>query len=339
MENGGGREPDEWDWDDPINEEELDAAFSLAESISSRKRQNPCLSHVDDDDRDRHRSRGRRLPNWVVATSASRNRATQSQNSLSADHRHHLHPILDGQKDSTGSPRDVHCDLLPSPCRFSSQVKYPVMRFGGRIVYCRTFREVEKATMELLETIKANEPNIDQIPLGLDIEWRPTFRRGEAQGKASVLQLCMGTDNCYVMHIIHSGIPPILQSLLEDSTSVKVGVCIANDAVKVMKDYNVCIKALEDLSGLANIKLGGVPKKWSLGSLTETLTCKQLEKPNKIRMGNWEANALSKGQLQYAATDAFASWYLYQVLKSLPDAANDQVVEEKANGVHDHKDP
>ncbi|XP_058095067.1 3'-5' exonuclease-like isoform X3 [Magnolia sinica] len=216
------------------------------------------------------------------------------------------------------------------------------MRFGGRIVYCRTFREVEKATMELLETIKANEPNIDQIPLGLDIEWRPTFRRGcfrEAQGKASVLQLCMGTDNCYVMHIIHSGIPPILQSLLEDSTSVKVGVCIANDAVKVMKDYNVCIKALEDLSGLANIKLGGVPKKWSLGSLTETLTCKQLEKPNKIRMGNWEANALSKGQLQYAATDAFASWYLYQVLKSLPDAANDQVVEEKANGVHDHKDP
>ena len=32
-------------------------------------------------------------------------------------------------------------------------------------------------------------------------------------------------------------------------------------------------------------------------------------------MGNWEADVLSKEQLQYAATDAFASWLLYQVIK------------------------
>lgn len=40
----------------------------------------------------------------------------------------------------------------------------------------------------------------------------------------------------------------------------------------------------------------------------------QLRKPNKIKLGNWEANFLSKEQLDYAATDAFASWYLYQVI-------------------------
>ena len=39
----------------------------------------------------------------------------------------------------------------------------------------------------------------------------------------------------------------------------------------------------------------------------------QLPKPKGIRMGNWEANVLSKAQLEYAATDAFASWYLYEV--------------------------
>ena len=39
----------------------------------------------------------------------------------------------------------------------------------------------------------------------------------------------------------------------------------------------------------------------------------QLQKPNKIRLGNWEVDVLSKEQLQYAATDAFASWQLYQV--------------------------
>lgn len=39
----------------------------------------------------------------------------------------------------------------------------------------------------------------------------------------------------------------------------------------------------------------------------------QLPKPGKIRLGNWEADSLSIEQLQYAATDAFTSWYLYQV--------------------------
>ena len=44
----------------------------------------------------------------------------------------------------------------------------------------------------------------------------------------------------------------------------------------------------------------------------------QLPKPKKIRLGNWEAKVLSKDQLHYAATDAFASWYLYEVVLSIP---------------------
>ncbi|KAL0382804.1 UNVERIFIED_CONTAM: Werner Syndrome-like exonuclease [Sesamum calycinum] len=45
----------------------------------------------------------------------------------------------------------------------------------------------------------------------------------------------------------------------------------------------------------------------------------QLPKPKKIRLGNWEVAVLSQEQLNYAATDAYVSWYLYQVLKNLPD--------------------
>ncbi|KAJ9701089.1 hypothetical protein PVL29_006440 [Vitis rotundifolia] len=151
--------------------------------------------------------------------------------------------------------------------------------------------------------------------------------QGVSQGKAAVMQICGGNSHCYVMHIIHSGIPRNLQSLLEDPTSMKVGVGIANDAVKVFKDHSVSVKDLEDLSYLANQKLGGDAKKWSLGSLTEMLISKQLLKPNKIRLGNWEADVLSKAQLEYAATDAFASWYLYEVLKSFPDTAENKIEE------------
>lgn len=54
-----------------------------------------------------------------------------------------------------------------------------------------------------------------------------------------------------------------------------MGVCIANDAYKVLQDHNVSVKALEDLSELANKKLDD-PKKWSLASLTEKLLAKQV---------------------------------------------------------------
>ncbi|KAK9140988.1 hypothetical protein Scep_010669 [Stephania cephalantha] len=186
------------------------------------------------------------------------------------------------------------------------------IKFKGRVVYSRTVAEVEKATTELLGTIESKGNGLDPIALGFDIEWRPTFRRGVAPRKAAVMQICADASTCYVMHIIHSGIPSSLQSLLEDPKYVKVGVSIANDAVKIWKDYKVCVKSVKELSSLANLKVRGDPRNWSLSSLTEMLNCKQLEKPNKLRLGNWEAQILSMGQLQYAATDAFVSWHLYQ---------------------------
>ncbi|OAY64603.1 Werner Syndrome-like exonuclease [Ananas comosus] len=206
------------------------------------------------------------------------------------------------------------------------------MKFGGQIVYCRTASEVEGATAELLDQIGASK-NTGHVSLGFDIEWRPVFRRGESPRKAAVMQICMDNTRCYVMHIFHSGIPPILKSLLEDNSSVKVGIAIANDARKISNDYNVCVRPVEDLSGLANLKLGGPPRKWSLCSLTEMVTCKKLEKPSKIRMGNWEADILSREKLEYAATDAFASWYLYEVLKGFPDANAETDEAAKANGI------
>ncbi|CAN6486075.1 unnamed protein product [Victoria cruziana] len=195
------------------------------------------------------------------------------------------------------------------------------MRFPGRIVYSRTVIDAENAAKELSEIISSKRQGASEISMGLDIEWRPTFRRGVTPRRAAVLQICVDPAHCFVMHVIHSGIPAILQSVLEDETIPKVGVAIANDASKILNDYGVRVKGLEDLSGLANRKFGGAPRKWSLGSLVEVLICKELEKPKKIRLGNWEADVLSKDQLQYAATDAYASWYLYQVLHCFSDAS------------------
>lgn len=46
--------------------------------------------------------------------------------------------------------------------------------------------------------------------------------------------------------------------------------------MKVFKDYNVSIKAVSEISDLANQKLAGVPQKWGLGSLTKALVSKEV---------------------------------------------------------------
>ena len=51
------------------------------------------------------------------------------------------------------------------------------MKFGGRIDYCRTANEVERATIDLLDKIKSRK-DLGQVYLGFDIEWRPSFIRG-----------------------------------------------------------------------------------------------------------------------------------------------------------------
>ncbi|XVF29018.1 hypothetical protein REPUB_Repub15cG0083800 [Reevesia pubescens] len=211
-----------------------------------------------------------------------------------------------------------------SRCQAYSRFRYPTLRFGGQILYSRTEAEVEKAAMELLKILEIKKKEMGQVRIGFDIEWKPSFQRGILPGKAAVMQICCDNRCCYVMHIVHSGIPQSLRVLLDDSTIIKVGVAIGGDAVKVFNDYNVSVKAVEDLSYLANQKLED-HRNWSLAALTETLVCKELPKPKKIRLGNWELYPLSKEQLQYAATDAFASWHLYQVLKSLPDSVKDLV--------------
>lgn len=60
------------------------------------------------------------------------------------------------------------------------------------------------------------------------------------------------------------------------SMSVQVGICIDNDARKMSNDYDVHVQPLMDLSNLANAKLGFPPKRWSLASLTEMVTCREV---------------------------------------------------------------
>ncbi|KAG6667666.1 hypothetical protein I3843_01G107800 [Carya illinoinensis] len=282
------------EWDQPLTDEDvqaIDAAIQSASSSSLSKKRRCRPDARNDPEESEPPKTLRQLPSSLLALQ-------------------HPNPLL-------------------SPCQANTRMRYPVMKFGGRILYSQTSIEVEKAAKELLKNLELEKRESGQVVLGLDIEWRPTFKKGVAARKAAVMQICGDTSHCYVMHIFHSGIPQSLQFLLEDPTLLKVGIGIGGDAVKIFKDYCISIKAVEDLCCLAKQKLGG-HSHWGLASLTKMLISKELHKPRKIRLGNWE-KILSNEQLEYAATDAFASWYLYQVLKGLPnleEVAADKGIEE-----------
>ncbi|CAM9003345.1 unnamed protein product [Rhodiola kirilowii] len=183
------------------------------------------------------------------------------------------------------------------------KLRYPFLKFKGRIVYSRTAEEVDGAAMQLLKFVETKRREVGQVILGLDIEWRPSFRR----------------------------VPRNLRTLLEDPASTKtaqVGVGIGYDSTKLFKDCSISTKDVQDLSKLANRKFGGKLKSWSLRSLIEELMHKQVEKSSAVRLGNWEATYLSELQLHYAALDAYASWSIHQVLDGLPDAPGDDNAKE-----------
>lgn len=69
------------------------------------------------------------------------------------------------------------------------------------------------------------------------LNWEKTA--GVPPGKAAVMQICGGTSCCYVMHIVHSGIPRSLQLLLEDSSILKVCNMYCTDLLYLAQIYEM----------------------------------------------------------------------------------------------------
>ncbi|RKP12051.1 ribonuclease H-like domain-containing protein [Piptocephalis cylindrospora] len=149
---------------------------------------------------------------------------------------------------------------------------------------------------------------------GLDIEWRPTF--GGPQGKAALMQLCIG-KRILLLHLIHmESIPEALCHFLEDPTKLKTGLGIKADVRKLNRDYGLTTRGVLDLTPW--VKALGVKgmKKFTLASLSSYFLGRELEK-GPVRMGNWERTPLNPGQFDYAAIDAYVSHRLYYPLEEM----------------------
>ncbi|KAF7005005.1 hypothetical protein CFC21_020159 [Triticum aestivum] len=146
-----------------------------------------------------------------------------------------------------------------------------------------------------------------KLIVGLDVEWRPSF--GPGYNRAALLQLCVGR-RCLIFQLLHADyIPRSLESFLADPDFRFVGVGVQDDADRLRNDHDLVVNNTVDLRGLA---ADGMRRPWlrqaGLKDITGAVMRANLEKPQRVRTGAWDAYRLSHEQIKYACIDAFVSF-------------------------------
>lgn len=96
---------------------------------------------------------------------------------------------------------------------------------------------------------------------------------------------------------------------MEDDNILKVGVAPNGDANYLARDYGVCVASTFDLRYMASMT---DCKPGALGKMSQDYLNVKLDKNWRIRCSDWEAAALNKKQIDYAAKDAHVAIELFK---------------------------
>ena len=173
----------------------------------------------------------------------------------------------------------------------------PAKKFEGRIFVIDTFDKLVLAKDEL-QNIKI---------FGFDTETRPSFKKGKLYNTALV-QLAT-SDKAFLFRINMTGAPDLLIEILENSDIIKVGVALRHDLVSLQKIRPFKPDGFIDLQQY--VEQFGIKDK-GLRKLTANIRGLRLVKGQQT--SNWESKILKQPQLEYAATDA---WVCYEMFNKL----------------------
>ena len=144
--------------------------------------------------------------------------------------------------------------------------------------------------------------------VGFDTETRPSFSKGEYH-PVSLVQLAL-PDKVFLLRINYLGIPGELRNYLNNREISKIGVGIK-------EDINA-LKKLADIEGAGFVELAGIGRKLGvnnpgLRNLTAAVLGFRISKGQQT--SNWENSVLTRHQIDYAATDAWACLQIYNELE------------------------
>ncbi|MBL7857906.1 MAG: 3'-5' exonuclease domain-containing protein 2 [Cyclobacteriaceae bacterium] len=182
----------------------------------------------------------------------------------------------------------------------------PLRAFDGKITVVTEENQLIKAVNDLQK--------YDVI--GFDTETRPAFKKGQFYN-VSLLQLAI-PKKVYLIRVSHTGVTDPLIELFQNHNIIKTGVGIRDDIKALQKLNKFSAQGFEDLATLA--KQVGLQVE-SVKKLTALILGFRISK--SAQTSNWEAPALTEKQLEYAATDAWVCWELYQRLSAVKKIENE----------------
>jgi ribonuclease D len=163
--------------------------------------------------------------------------------------------------------------------------------------------------------------------IGIDSETRPSFTKGQSH-KVALLQIS-SEECCFLFRLNMTGLTRPLVDLLENPDVIKVGLSLKDDFMMLHKrapfNQQNCIE-LQDY-----VRQFGIQDK-SLQKIYAILFKEKISKSQ--RLSNWEADVLSDGQKQYAATDAWACLNIYNLLQELKQTGNYEIAPEEKKEEH-----
>lgn len=188
----------------------------------------------------------------------------------------------------------------------------PKAVFFGQIHIVQTPWEAEKA-VAYLKTCPL---------LGIDSETRPSFTKGQSH-KVALLQIS-SEDHCFLFRLNLTGLTLPIITLLESPSITKVGLSLRDDFMMLHKrapfEQRACVELQE------YVRAFGIQDK-SLQKIYGILFGEKISKSQ--RLSNWEADALTEPQKQYAATDAWACLNIYNRLQELKRTGDFEIAAEE----------
>jgi ribonuclease D len=175
--------------------------------------------------------------------------------------------------------------------------KLPVKKFEGKIYVIDTIDKIA-LLKDVIHSIKI---------FGVDTETKPSFRKGRINDTALV-QIA-DYDKAFLFRINLTGIPDILAEIFENTKITKVGVALRHDLISLQKIRHFTPGGFVDLQQY--VEQYGIRDK-GLRKLTANILGLRLVKGQQT--SNWESKTLSRAQLEYAATDAWVCYEMYNKL-------------------------
>jgi len=178
--------------------------------------------------------------------------------------------------------------------------EYPVKRFEGEVVVLESSEGVEEA-VQYLSKYKF---------LGFDTESKPTFVKGKTNINGVALLQLSTDEKAFLFRLNKLEMTERLKMLLENPNILKIGSATHGDIPIIAKLYK---KGDFHPKGFVDIQVVGKKhgiETVGLAKLTAILLGFRISK--RQQLSNWEANELSDAQINYAATDAWACYKLYE---------------------------